>query len=112
MGRRAEPPTLEEVTPYLEEQRRLEQLVGQIGITETHLNPGGIVRIQDHRIHCRSEGVIVPKGTAVLVIRVSRNGLLVREAPSAAPDRSEGLADGESRPEKGENPLDFEVPNS
>ena len=36
-----EAPALDEVTPYQEEQRQLQRLVGQIGKTLTLLNPGG-----------------------------------------------------------------------
>lgn len=116
IGKRSEPPTLEEVTPYLEEQRRLELLVGQIGLTDTPLNPGGIVRIKDQRYHCRSEGMIVSRDTPVVVLSVVGNGLLVREAPkSASPPAGTQSAENSSgkSPEKspGET-LDFDLPET
>lgn len=113
LGRRAEPPRLDEVTPYLEEQRHLEQLLGKTGTTETPLNPGGIVRIRDERIHCRSEGLIVPKGSLVSVIGISGNGLIVRSVPTESPENS--VKSGVSLEKNGKstsNRLDFELPES
>ncbi len=112
LGKKSEPPTLEEVTPYLEEQRRLEQLLGQVGVTETHLNPGGIVRIQERRIHCRSEGMIVSKGTPVTIIAVEGNGVIVREAAVTVRNQPETPKVNDDSLSPAANPLDFDVPTS
>ena len=78
MGKMMEPPTAEEVTPYVEEQRRLSRLIGQIGETVTPLNPAGIILIGGERVHCFSEGLVVDRGTDVRVLAVQGNRLLVR----------------------------------
>lgn len=111
LGKRAEPPTLKEVTPYLEEQRRLEMLIGQIGMTETPLTPSGIVSIKEQRIHCRSEGMIVPAGIPVTILAVVGNGLLVREtkAPTHTSDPENFTDSTEKSP--GES-LDFDLPET
>jgi len=111
LGKRAEPPTLKEVTPYLEEQRRLETLVGQIGMTETPLTPSGLVRVKEQRIHCRSEGMIVPSGIPVTILAVVGNGLLVRETKaSSRTSNAENIADSQEKP-LGES-LDFDLPET
>lgn len=78
MGKQMEPPTIEEVTPYVAEQQRLNRLVGQIGETVTPLNPAGIVLLAGERVHCFSEGLVVDRGTKVRVLAVQGNRLLVR----------------------------------
>lgn len=114
LGRRAEPPTLEEVTPYLEEQRRLEQLIGQEGVADTPLNPGGILRIREKRIHCRTEGMIVMKGRRVTVLAVAGNGLLVREVSVDDESTSESgsVADERAPKKKPADSLDFDLPDT
>lgn len=79
MGKKLEPPTTEEVTPYVAEQQRLAQLVGMEGQTVTPLNPAGLVLVQGERIHCFSEGMIVERGTTVRVLAVQGNRILVRQ---------------------------------
>jgi membrane-bound serine protease (ClpP class) len=78
MGKLLEPPTAEEVTPYVQEQQRLSRLIGQVGETVTPLNPAGIVLISGERVHCFSEGLVVDRGTKVRVLAVQGNRLLVR----------------------------------
>lgn len=113
LGRKSEPPTLEEVTPYLEEQRRLEQLIGQTGEADTPLNPGGLIRIQGKRLHCRSEGMIVAKGTPVVVLAVSGNSLLVREAPAQPKTALDSdLTAQTPPPARTDGTLDFDVPTT
>ena len=110
MGRRAEPPTLEEVTPYLEQQRRLEQLIGQIGETATPLNPSGMLRIQGERIHCQSEGVNVQKGRRVKVMGVQGNHVIVREVP---PETFSGHSNSSDPAKKeGQSSVDFDLPST
>lgn len=78
MGKMMEPPTTEEVTPYVEEQQRLSRMIGQVGETVTPLNPAGIVLLAGERVHCFSEGLVVDSGTKVRVLAVQGNRLLVR----------------------------------
>lgn len=80
MGKQMEPPTAEEVTPYVAEQQRLGRLIGQIGETVTPLNPAGIVLIAGERVHCFSEGLVIDRGTRVRVLAVQGNRLLVRQS--------------------------------
>lgn len=110
-------PTLDEVTPYVDEQKRLSQLVGQIGRTITPLTPGGMVKLGAERLHAFSEGLVVERDVDVEVIGVRGNRILVRPAKESSEARPppesadelalEGGGDVEST---GETPLDFTVP--
>ncbi len=73
-----EAPALDEVTPYQEEQRQLQRLVGQIGKTLTLLNPGGLVLVDGTRQHCESEGILLEAGTPVEIVAVKGNRVVVR----------------------------------
>lgn len=70
-------PKLEDVTPFVEEQMRLEELIGVIGKTQSMLNPGGMVMVNDKRYHCESPGLILDPGTDVVVTKVEGNRLVV-----------------------------------
>jgi membrane-bound ClpP family serine protease len=87
-----EAPTLERVEPFVKETERLQQLVGQFGITQSRLNPGGFVLVDDERHHAFSEGLIVEPNSSVEVLEVRGTRLLVRPgeppattAPSESP---------------------------
>lgn len=82
MGKMMEPPSTEEVTPYVAEQQRLSKLIGQFGETVTPLNPAGMILINGERVHCFSEGLIIERGMKVRVLAVQGNRLLVRTATS------------------------------
>lgn len=122
-----EAPTLEDVTPFSEEQAKLEKLIGKPGTTVTMLNPGGMVEVNGERFHCESPGLILDPNSEVEVIAVSGNRLVV-STPSA--DRSidlrkqdsgvgastfetdiaqtdAGIGDSDDAP-----PLDFDVPQN
>lgn len=86
MGKQLEPPTAEEVTPFVAEQQRLGRMIGQLGETVTPLNPAGMVLIDGERVHCFSEGLIVDRGVRVRVLAVQGNRVLVR--PSLAREGS------------------------
>lgn len=112
IGKMSEPPTQEEVTPYAEEQKRLERLVGQIGETLTPQNPAGLTRVDGQRVHSLSEGMVIPIGEAVRVLAVRGNRILVRRVIAG-----ENLAsDSEPRTTETPNddlensPLDFDLP--
>ncbi len=96
MGKMMEPPTAEEVTPYVEEQLRLSQLIGQIGETVTPLNPAGMVLISGERVHCFSEGLVVDRGTRVRVLAVQGNRLLVRPHVAKEPSAEIPLTDSQA----------------
>jgi membrane-bound serine protease (ClpP class) len=103
-----EAPDLEEVTPYQEERRQL----GKIGQTLTLLNPGGLVQVDGTRQHCESEGIMLQAGTAVEIVAIKGNRVVVRPVerranPPGPPgnDANHPVADAEA-------PLDFDLPQS
>ncbi|MDB5339347.1 MAG: hypothetical protein JWN70_4966 [Planctomycetaceae bacterium] len=96
MGKQLEPPTSEEVTPFVVEQQRLSRMIGQIGETVTPLNPAGMVLIAGERVHCFSEGLIVERGVRVRVLAVQGNRVLVR--PSLSPPGSTAAESGAAIP--------------
>lgn len=128
LGRRIllEAPSLEEVTPYLDEEQRLKSLIGKRGKTITLLNPGGMVLVEGQRLHCECEGMLIDPGEEVEVVSVKGNRLVVRLAkgppsPRAAEEQpDEDDQPNAESPEKyasesestDEPPLDFEVPQS
>ncbi|MFN8857818.1 MAG: NfeD family protein [Planctomycetaceae bacterium] len=90
IGKRAllEGPSPEEVTPFDEQLNRHEALLGHTGLTATVLNPAGIAVIDGSRVHCQSEGMIIPSGTPVRVVAARLNHVTVREYdPSDRPTR-------------------------
>jgi membrane-bound serine protease (ClpP class) len=104
-----EGPDLEEVTPYQEERRQLERLVGKIGNTLTLLNPGGLVQVDGTRQHCESEGILLEAGTPAEIVAVKGNRVVVRPVERRANESGTGpnrpVADAEA-------PLDFDLPQS
>jgi membrane-bound serine protease (ClpP class) len=106
LGKRAilEAPGPEEVASFVEEEERYARMVGQVGETLTTLNPAGIVRIDGHRVHCLSEGVILDAGVLVRVISVQGNHVIVRLATDDAPASDPGPLPPDDR-----EPLDFDV---
>ncbi len=115
VGRRIllEAPSLEEVTPYAEDEERLSQLVGRTGKTLTLLTPGGLVLVDGERMHCESEGMLIDPDQAVEIVDVKGNRLVVRKLDRQKP-RSE---QDDDPPIAGNDPdddprLDFDVPQS
>jgi membrane-bound serine protease (ClpP class) len=56
----------------------LANLVGQEGTAQSDLRPGGIARIGSKRVDVVAEGTLVPAGTALTVIKVVGNRVIVR----------------------------------
>lgn len=56
----------------------LANLVGQEGVTQSDLRPGGIALIASKRVDVLAEGIMVPAGTQVTVIKVQGNRVIVR----------------------------------
>ena len=96
MGKQLEPPTTEEVTPFVVEQQRLSKMIGQVGETVTPLNPAGMMLLAGERVHCFSEGLIVERGVRVRVLAVQGNRVLVR--PSLSPPGSTAAESGGAIP--------------
>jgi membrane-bound serine protease (ClpP class) len=108
-------PDLAEVTPYQAEAARLSQLIGKRGVTQTPLNPGGMVRIDGERLHAFSEGLLVDAGRTVEIIEVRGTRVLVRPvSESSDPDAAREVAAAEpfdsSVSSSDAPPLDFDVP--
>jgi membrane-bound ClpP family serine protease len=105
MGRRAllEGPAPHEVASFVEEEEKYSQMVGKTGEALTMLNPAGIVRIDGHRVHCQSEGVIIDVGTWVKVVSAKSNRVIVRQtarpAPQAPAHQSSRPAQDASQPQ-------------
>lgn len=109
LGKRAilEAPAPHEVASFVEQEEKYRQMVGKTGETVTTLNPAGIVRIDGHRVHCQSEGMILDAGTLVTVISARANRVVVRRidpnAPAPEPDS------GHHRRPAADEPLDFDL---
>jgi len=109
MGRRAilEAPAPHEVASFVEQEEKYRQMVGKTGETLTMLNPAGIVRIDGHRVHCQSEGVILDTGTLVRVISARANRVVVRRIEPGSADASPALPDSKAPADN--EPLDFDL---
>jgi membrane-bound serine protease (ClpP class) len=111
VGRRIllEAPSLEEVTPFSDEQEGLAGLVGHTGTTLTMLSPGGMVSVDGERLHCESEGMMIDPQQPVEVVAVRANRLVVRLVPrdKPAPGPNQRNDDVSGKP-----PLDFDLPQS
>ena len=84
-GMLQEPPSLDEVDSYTEEQAELRALVGKRGETLTMLAPGGMVRVGTARVHSETRGMMLDPGQPVEVVAVKGNRVVVRlaDAPLA-----------------------------
>jgi membrane-bound serine protease (ClpP class) len=107
-------PTLEEVTPYQQEEQHLSQFVGRIGRTATPLTPGGLVMIDSERLHAISQGLFIERNMPVEILGVRGTRVLVREVTEGEAshppqtDLTEAPFDEEPRKtEPGDPPLDF-----
>ena len=110
-GRRLmNPPSLEEMEPFVAETERLSRLVGKTGTTLTRMGPGGMVLVEGERMHAESEGMLILTDTLVRVLAIKGNRLLVRQVrESSVPERP---ADEESLAEQERTPLDDEFGQS
>ena len=103
-------PSLDEVTPYSQEQHRLQQLVGKVGRSLTMLNPGGMVLVDGERIHSETPGLMIEADTDVEVIAVKGTRIVVRPAPAGR--RDAWLAERDQGRDETDRPLDFDIPPS
>ena len=76
----AMPQSLDEVTPYQEEEARLSGLIGSHGTTTTMFSPGGMVQIAHEKFHAESDGVLIDADEDVVVVGVKGNRLIVMSA--------------------------------
>jgi len=105
-------PELDDVTPFNEEQERLDALIGRRGQTQSILNPGGIVDVDGQRFHCESEGMIVDAQRAVDIVAVTGNRLIVRLAANGTQEVSDAIEpDADATLKDAGSPVDFDVPD-
>ncbi len=108
-----EVPTLEEVTGFKEETEHLRSLLGKIGKTQTLLNPSGFVLVNDERLHCESQGMVIESQVEVEVIAVEGARLVVKVVKQVPAEGSKSdsettqLSDSTT-----DDRLDFEIPES
>ncbi len=104
-----EGPSLDEVTPYAEDEIHLTQLIGKSGKTLTLLNPGGLVLVNQERMHCESEGMLIDSSEVVQIVGVKSNRLVVRlvqPEPGPPPTLQQETDNSD------DSRLDFDVPQS
>lgn len=56
----------------------LDEMIGQHGIAQTLLTPGGMVTVNDVRFHAESIGILIEPQTPVIVVAVRANRLVVK----------------------------------
>lgn len=107
-----------DVTPYQAESEQLDRLIGRIGTTVTPMNLGGMVRVENERLHAISEGFMLPAGEPVEVIGVRGNHIVVKRvsprvpnqpAPLTTPENPASAESVDKAPDEPER-LDFDVP--
>jgi membrane-bound ClpP family serine protease len=76
----AVPQSLEELTPFQEEEARLSGLINSRGQTSTMFSPGGMVKIGHEKFHAESNGTLIDAGQDVVVVGVKSNRLIVMAA--------------------------------
>lgn len=76
----AVPQSLEELTPYQEEEARLTGLINSRGKSASMFSPGGMVQIGHEKFHAESDGGLIDAGQTVVVVGVKGNRLVVRTA--------------------------------
>ena len=125
----AVPQSLEEVTPFLEEEARLTSLINSHGQTCSMFSPGGMVQIGYEKFHAESDGVLIDAGTDVVVVGVKGNRLIVMSAelhdsiaqsapsPKTAAVNEVPNADFDqnvtgSHATSGGDPIDFDLPEN
>ncbi len=70
-------------TPFHAESSKLQELVGQRGITMTTLRPAGAVEIAGRRIDCISESHVIDPNTPVEVLQVIGLKVIVKAIDAA-----------------------------
>ena len=70
------PPTVAEKRPA----NPLDEMIGQQGVAQTLLTPGGMVAVNNVRFHAESIGILIEPQTSVIVVAVRSNRLVVKPA--------------------------------
>ena len=125
----AVPQTLEEVTPFREEEARLSSLINVRGQSATMFSPGGMVQIGHEKFHAESNCGLINAGQDVVVVGVKGNRLIVTDAElhgsiaqsTANPETAtvNGRADSGFKPDvssasdtASDDPIDFDIPET
>jgi len=58
----------------------LEELIGQQGVAQTLLTPGGMVTVNNVRFHAESIGILIEPQTPIVVVAVRANRIVVKPA--------------------------------
>lgn len=107
-----EVPTLDEVTGFKEETEHLRSLLGKVGKTQTLLNPSGFVLVNNERLHCESQGMIIESDEDVEVIAVEGTRLVVKVIKVSDEDSKADSEMAQSSDLQSDESLDFEIPES
>lgn len=107
-----EVPTLDEVTGFKEETEHLRSLLGKVGKTQTLLNPSGFVLVNNERLHCESQGMIIESDEDVEVIAVEGTRLVVKVIKASDEDSKADSEIAQSSDSQSDESLDFEIPES
>ena len=78
-----------DVTPYQQESALLDRLIGRLGTAVTPMNPGGMVRVENERLHAICEGILLNQGDQIEVTGVRGNRVLVKRAAPGPVSRDE-----------------------
>ncbi len=107
MGRRVllEAPNMAQLEPYAEETARLEQHIGKFGKTLTMLNPGGLVLVDNERLHAFSEGQMIDPGCSIEILEIRGTRVLVRPGEAPEPASVSEVATADRDPA-----VDFDLP--
>ncbi len=125
----AVPQSLEELTPFQEEEARLSGLINSHGQTATMFSPGGMVQIGHEKFHAVSDGTLIDAGEDVVVVGVKGNRLIVMSAElhaSIAQSTTTPKTAAVNEPPNGEvaqnsetindtasdDPIDFDIPEN
>ena len=124
----AVPQSLEEVTPFQEEEARLNGLIGSRGKTTMMFSPGGMVQVGREKFHAESNGALIQADQDVVVVGVKGNRLVVMSAelhasiaPAAASPKTAALneesnhdfaADATVTDAANDDPIDFDIPEN
>lgn len=91
----------------------LHELIGRTGTAQTLMTPGGMVLIDNQRLHAESTGMLIEPGTSVLVVAVRGSRIVVRRSSESPPDQnSPARQSTEPLPDRTgmSAPLDFDIP--
>ena len=109
-----------DVVPYKDEAALLDRLIGRIGTALTPMNPGGMVRVENERLHAVCEGLMLKLGDPIEVTGVRGNSVVVKKAkPGLLTPHHSVPADSDTAVENPSAPvaveperLDFDVPQN